>query len=35
LAADSATGINESVERMKHLAGIKQSRVWTNTWPLC
>jgi LysM repeat protein len=27
LAADSATGINESVERMKHLAGIKQSRV--------
>jgi hypothetical protein len=27
LAADSATGINESVERMQHLAGIKQSRV--------
>ncbi len=35
LAADSATGINESVERMQHLAGIKQLRVWTNTWPLC
>jgi hypothetical protein len=27
LAADSATGINESLERMQHLAGIKQSRV--------
>ncbi len=35
LAADSAIGINESVDRMQHLAGIKQSRVWTNTWPLC
>ena len=27
LAADSATGINESLDRMQHLAGIKQSRV--------
>jgi hypothetical protein len=27
LAADSAIGINESVDRMQHLAGIKQSRV--------